>query len=236
VIEQSSKALELNPNLTSLRKLRGLANFYLQKYNSAVQDLTLYLNNADSLDNLVLEHRANIFDQLNQPVAAAEDRIRILKYHVLEYETFIKQINIILQSGDSLKALYHLDRFTLQNKSTAAHIKKLDILLKFKDWGRINAEVEAGLQSLNRGVYSNLQLSFLFYCKALVYVQNKDYSEAETYFNKAFGINRNPIILVGRARLYILTGNIRSAKKDLKLATSLGSEEASLILKSLSEQ
>ncbi|MER3328014.1 MAG: hypothetical protein RIF34_00435, partial [Candidatus Kapaibacterium sp.] len=148
-----SEVLKLDPTLISLKKLRGVARYYLKDYEGSIDDFTEYLK-IDSTDDETYISRATAYEALGRDIEAtkdmskaAESKIRLTGYNTLNYPDFISLINVLLEAGDTTKALHHLNIFTSKNQSVAAHVITVKILLSRGDWEETYKEVVKGLET-----------------------------------------------------------------------------------------
>lgn len=228
-----SKVLELNPKLSNMYKLRGVTRYHQSDFEGAIEDFTAYLRN-DSTDKETLTNRAFAFEKLGEYDKAIEDRLKIEGFFPHKYFDFSNTINVILNSGDTVKAIHYLDRYTLKNLSTDATILKIKLLISQKSWFRAAVEVENGLNGINHSGYFNDQYSYLLYAKGLVLMQKEKKNEAEEFFSKALEINNGYAdAYLERGKLYLMQGKKYLARKDFEMCLKLGMGQAEKLLREL---
>ncbi len=233
--KEFSYAIEINPLLNVLYKLRGVSRFHIKDYKGAVADFTNFLE-TDSTDNEALASRAFSYERLGEDSKAADDRVRMTNFTTISYFQIHDAIVRLLEKGDTLNALKYLDRFTENTKSTAAYVAKLDILIKQQNWDRVSHELEVILSHIETQNYylPDKQLSFMFWVKGLVFEQDGNLQLALEYHTKAIETDKgNSWAYLARGRLFSQTGKVQQARKDLIKASKLGQKDAEQLLKVL---
>ncbi|MEQ8423654.1 MAG: hypothetical protein RIA63_03025, partial [Cyclobacteriaceae bacterium] len=144
---------------------------------------------------------------------------------------FISLINVLLEAGDTTKALHHLNIFTSKNQSVAAHVITVKILLSRGDWEETYKEVVKGLETASNTPSYKDQYSFLLYAKGLIYLNDQNDKMAVEYFTRAiFKDGSNSEAYLERGKLYFKQGKLNQAKKDLEHSAELGNVVAQAML------
>lgn len=239
--KEFSAAANINPDLPIIYKLRGVSRFHLKNYVGAIEDFTQFLQ-SDSLDSEALSSRAFAYDKLNEQSKAMMDRISLKSYKSLDFKLIQDHLEMTLEKGDTLQAMYYLNKYTKDNPvfigSLDAFILKLEILLKQNNWVKIPQQVDSALNIENHYGYVSREkeFSFIYWVKGLQMLKSGNENLAETYLNKSIMLNsKNANALLERGTLYFRQRKFELAKKDLSKAADLGKENAIQLLANMQE-
>jgi tetratricopeptide (TPR) repeat protein len=232
-----SQMLKINPEAYIAYRFRGLARMNNTKYEDALSDYSSYLYK-DSSNNEVRAERAMAYQKMGDYLPCTLDLLRSKNFHAVEpFPVIAKELNKLLEKGDTTKALWWLNQFTTYNGVyTEAHIMTLRILMAQNKWDEARSKLARALRTeeVGRTIYSPVDYARLFILKAAILSHENNFLGAVQASTIAVEHDSdNPNGYVARAEAYLKLDNKEEAKKDLKKAKKLGDEKAAAMLTSI---
>ncbi|MEO9801610.1 MAG: tetratricopeptide repeat protein [Reichenbachiella sp.] len=253
-----SRMIELNDEIVKGYKLRGKALVEAGSYALAIKDLDLYLG-YNKIDYVALENRAIAYYAYGSTRRAIDDFELVISLfpNLIVKRTFLDLVSVKAATSDTLGAINTLNtaikRMTEPpQQMLRAFDDSLETRIK-EVWISRNSDFLAEAYNL-RGVLKlaignqegaiqdfdkSIETDHLFflprYNVGKVFFDRKDYGNALIEFNQILKFNRDePGALYWRAKIKLEMNQLKSAKKDLKLAAKLGVLEAKELLAELS--
>lgn len=231
-----TKVLQLNPESFIIYRIRGVSYFYVNQLTQSISDFTNYLKH-DSLNKEVLSYRAFAYQKNNQPLEASLDFAVSGNQQYLDFIDLKKQIDSVLIRPDTVQALYYLSKLTdMVPVFTEGYVQKFKIHMAQQEWDPIKRDILRAVRN-SRLDAKKSDHSYLLTLQAMLYSSGRHYDDARKTLDEAIQLDKeNALAYLERGKVMLELGRVPKAESDLKQASSLGNQQAKLILSSISKK